>query len=260
MKIETYLACLVSGIFVAGLLSIGGWGCDGSRPTTSGSGGASGTGATDGGSSAGSGGSGTGGAGSGGTGAGGRGSGGASAGSGGAGSGGRGGAGSGGSGTDGGAGGAGSGGRGGAGSGGSGTGGSAGGSGGAGGQPGVSYSGCSFGGGIVRLVVAKRDTQKNLCVVLVLDQPGTNPFNLTLPQSWGMEFAFAMPATAASCLARFPPAGSVAAIGGTGTVGIPPTPTPVAMVDVTLTFPADAGVGPTERLLADSVTAPLGCP
>jgi hypothetical protein len=123
----------------------------------------------------------------------------------------------------------------------------------------VSYSGCSFVGGIDRLVVAKRDAQRNLCVVLVLDEPGTNPFTVTLPSPWGVEFAFAMPATA-SCLMRFPPTGSVAAVGVAGTVSLTTTPSPVTTVDVTLTFPTDAGVGPSERLTADSVAAALGCP
>ena len=134
-----------------------------------------------------------------------------------------------------------------------------GGAGGAGGQPGVSYAGCTFIGGIDRIVVAKRDAQRNLCVVFVLGAPG-NPFNLTLPQNWGMESAFAMPATS-DCRFRFPPSGSVEANGGTGTVALPPTPTPTVDIDVTLTFPpGDAGAGASERLMATGVVAPLGCP
>jgi hypothetical protein len=101
---------------------------------------------------------------------------------------------------------------------------------------------------------------RNLCVVLVLDSPGANPFNLTLPANWGMEYAFAMPAQP-NCLLRFPPAGSVAASGGMGTVTLPPTPQPTANFDVTLTFPpADAGAGASERLMANGVLGPLGVP
>jgi hypothetical protein len=126
---------------------------------------------------------------------------------------------------------------------------------------GISYSGCMFVGGINRFVIAKRDTPRNLCVVLVLDSPGSNPFNLTLPANWGMEFAFAMPAQP-NCLLRFPPSGSVAASGGMGTVALPPTPQPTANFDVTLTFPpADAGAGASERLMATGVLGlRTGCP
>ena len=184
---------------------------------TAGAGGAAGTaaGGSDGGAGAGGrGGTGGGsGAGVGGTGAGGRGGtgGGSGAGVGGTGAGGRGGSGTGGTST---------GGRGGSGAGGSGGSGT-GGRGGAGGAEPVSYSACIFIGGIDWVVVAKRDPPRNLCVVLVLGAPGSNPFDLTLPQNWGMEFAFAMPAQA-DCRVRFPPSGSVEASGGMGSVELPP--------------------------------------
>jgi hypothetical protein len=121
---------------------------------------------------------------------------------------------------------------------------------------GITYAGCMFVGGINRFVIAKRDMQRNLCVVLVLDSPGANPFNLTLPQNWGMEFAFAM-AAQPTCVLRFPPAGSVAASGGMGMVTLPLTSRPTADLDVTLTFPpADAGAGASERLTANGVLGP----
>jgi hypothetical protein len=228
---------------------------------------------------------GTGGAGSGGagTGSGGAGAGGTSAGTGGAGTGtggagtGTGGAGTGGAGTGGGAGaggtgGAGSGGRGSGGSSGGGSGGSSGGasggssggasgSGGAGGDT-ISYAGCMFIGGVNRLVIAKRDTARDLCVVLVLASPVTNnPFNLTLPPSMGMEYAYAMPAQA-DCRQRNLPPGAASAIGGTGSVVSLPTPQPTYNVDVTFTFQPDSsiGVGASERLMATSVLASVGCP
>ena len=164
----------------------------------------------------------------------------------------------GGAGTTAGAGGDGAGGRGGAAGATGGTGG--GGAGGTAGQSGVSYSGCTFVGGVNRIVVAKRDTQQNLCVVFVLAQQAPNRFNLTLPQDWGMEFAFAMPAMS-ECRRLSPPSGSSEAAVGSGTVALPPTPTPTVNIDVTLTFPpTDADFSGSARLMAASVVAPLGCP
>jgi hypothetical protein len=240
-------AALLSGVlFLAG----GGGGCGGGKSGSTGSGGADGSSNQGGRSGAGSGGTGagTGGANAGGTAGGSFGGATAIGGSGGERTGGRGGgAGSGGSGT---------GGRGGGGSSGAGTGG-VGGAGGAG--SGVSYSACTFIGGINRTVIAKRDTQRNLCVVLVLDAPGTNPFNLNLPQTWGMEFAFEMPALA-DCRLRVPPPAAVAASGGTGFVALPATPQATVDIDVTLTFPpADAGVGTSERLMTTGLLAPPSC-
>ena len=108
--------------------------------------------------------------------------------------------------------------------------------------------------------MAKRDAQQNLCVVFVLAQQAPNPFNLTLPQNWGMEYAFAMPAMS-DCRLRFPPSGSPEAAAGSGTVALPPTPTPTVDIDVTLTFPpTDAGFSGSDRLMATGVVAPLGCP
>jgi hypothetical protein len=133
------------------------------------------------------------------------------------------------------------------------------GSGGTGGQSGVSYSACTVIGGINRTVVAKRDAQRNLCVVFVLGAPG-NPFNLTLPANTGMESAFAMPAIP-DCRIRFPPTGAVEASGGTGSMALPPTPQPTVQIDMTLTFPAnDAGAAASERLMASGFIAPAGCP
>jgi hypothetical protein len=140
------------------------------------------------------------------------------------------------------------------------SGGGASGSGGAGGGT-ITYAGCSFVGGVNRVVIAKRDTARDLCVVLVLDSPGSNPFNLTLPQNTGMEFAYAMPAQA-DCRQRIPPTGAASAVAGTGSVVSFPTPQPTYSVDVTFTFQPNAsiGVGASERLMVNNVLAGLGCP
>ena len=56
-----------------------------------------------------------------------------------------------------------------------------------GGTGAISYVGCRFIGGNDRIVVAKRDTSRNLCVNVVFVGPGTPPTGLTLPSSYGLE-------------------------------------------------------------------------
>ena len=62
---------------------------------------------------------------------------------------------------------------------------------------------------------------------------------------------------------RNPPSEAVEAIGGSGSVAMPATPQPTANIDVTLTFPSTGtgvAVDASERLMANGVLAPLGCP
>ena len=56
-----------------------------------------------------------------------------------------------------------------------------------GGTGAISYLGCRFIGGLNRIVVAKRDTSRNLCVNVVLVAPATAPAGLTLPPNYGVE-------------------------------------------------------------------------
>ena len=156
------------------------------------------------------------------------------------------------------------GGRGGTGGAGPGTGGSGPGTGGTGVNTDPTYAGCTFTGGINRSVIASMDTSRSLCVVLVLNSPGTNPYpGLTLPANTGVEYAFAqaMAPGAQNCLARFPSTNAVSATDATGSVTFFPTPQPTANVDVTLTFPATAvvSVKPAERLVRTSLLFPLSC-
>ena len=108
------------------------------------------------------------------------------------------------------------------------------------------------------------DTSRGLCVVLVLNSPGTNPYpGLTLPANTGVEHAFtqAMPPGAQNCLTLGPATNATSATGATGMVTFFPTPQPTANVDVTLTFPtAVLFSNPTERLLRTSLLLPVNCP
>jgi hypothetical protein len=147
-----------------------------------------------------------------------------------------------------------------AGSGGSGSSGASGGAG-ASGQVGVSYAGCSFLGNIERIVVAKRDAGRNLCVNLVFSN-GTNTSQIRLPQGWKVEFAFTLPGVT-TCPLRFPPATRVQAMGVSGSATWSrgtSRPYVDVSVDATLTFPGgDAGLGTTERLMVTGVDVASGC-
>ena len=65
-----------------------------------------------------------------------------------------------------------------------------------GGTGAISYVGCRFIGGIDRIVVAKRDTSRNMCVNVVFVEPGTAPTGLTLPSGYGLESVSVGPASA----------------------------------------------------------------
>ena len=63
---------------------------------------------------------------------------------------------------------------------------------------GVSYLGCTFGGGIDRVVVSKRDTAGNQCLSLALrgpQMPTTATPGLTLPADWQFERVTTGPAS-----------------------------------------------------------------
>ena len=139
------------------------------------------------------------------------------------------------------------------------------GAGGAGGNTQPTYAGCTFIGAVNRTVIASMDTSVRVCLVLVLNSPGTNPYpGLTLPANMGVEYAFAqaMPVGAQDCLTRNPAPNATFATGATGTVTLFPTPQPTANVDVTLSFPPTAVlfVRPTERLFRTSLLLPMNCP
>lgn len=121
--------------------------------------------------------------------------------------------------------------------------------------------GCRFIGGIDRVVIAKWDSGRAECVVLVLSQPGTSSaLPLTLPQYWNVEFAFTTP-PAASCLARFPPSNATRADGGRGTVTFGTATPSSATADVTLTFSSgDTSGMSTASLQVSSLDVTANCP
>ena len=134
-----------------------------------------------------------------------------------------------------------------------------------GGNPvGVSHVGCTFIGGINRVVVSKRDTAANQCLSIALVEDGApaqpTP-GLALPAGWQLERVTAGPASSCPMRNGTPVAGQV-----TGTVswadlrpGSSSYPAS-ANVDVTLTFPAnDAGASPMERIEGQNVDVLPSC-
>lgn len=111
------------------------------------------------------------------------------------------------------------------------------------------------------MVIAKWDSVRAECVVLVLNQPSaTSALPLVVPQTWSVESAFTTPA-AASCLLRFPPSNAVRADGGSGTVTFASAQPESATVDVTLTFSSGDTAGlSAASLQASGVDIRGGCP
>ena len=101
----------------------------------------------------------------------------------------------------------------------------------------ISYVGCRIIGGLNRTVISKRDTSRDLCVTVGLVAPRTPPAGLTLPASYGLEYASAGPA--ATCPTRGagtqggPVTGTVEAVGSTTTEPM------VVNVDLTVTLPGN---------------------
>jgi hypothetical protein len=127
------------------------------------------------------------------------------------------------------------------------------GAGGSGGEAAVTYAACEFGSGIARIAITKRDAVRERCVVLILNQPGSNTLGLTLPASWGVEAAYWASPVAGTCPISIAPGTGTSAESGTGTVTR--TNGFVVDVDVTLAFPENV----MEELQASGLDASIGC-
>ena len=115
-----------------------------------------------------------------------------------------------------------------------------------GGTGAVSYHGCRYIGGLDRIVVAKRDTSRDMCVNVVLVAPQTPPAGLTLPPNYGLEYVSVGPASA--CPTRTPQpmqggpvTGTVQALTGTSTEAF-------VNVDLVVTLPGADEAITTSRL------------
>jgi len=134
-----------------------------------------------------------------------------------------------------------------------------------GGQPTPGYSGCTFIGGLDRVVIARCDASMPFTLVLVNPASGTSTSQpgLTVPATWAFESAWAK--TGATCPSRtlgFEPGTTV-----TGTVtwaALRPSSTnhPSRVnVDVTVSVPVDGGASPMVTTLhAQNVDVTPSCP
>jgi hypothetical protein len=151
------------------------------------------------------------------------------------------------------------------GSGNGGQGGGAGGTGGTAGAPvGVSYLGCTFVGGLDRVVVSKRDTAANQCLSIALASPvaSAQPTpGLDLPAGWRFERATVGPA--ASCPTRWgaPLAGEITGAIGWADLRPGSSSHPArANADVTVTAPAsDGGAAVSERIEGRAIDVTPAC-
>jgi hypothetical protein len=116
-------------------------------------------------------------------------------------------------------------------------------------------------GGIDRIVVAKRDPDRDLCLNVVLSSPGSAPAGLSLPYNFGLESASAGPA--AYCPSRSAPGtrtnqvtGTVDPAAGGGGPGYPSR----VNVDLTITWPTDGGSPATETMMAQNLDVQSACP
>ena len=133
-------------------------------------------------------------------------------------------------------------------------GGGGGGTGGGGGRPpGVSYLGCTFIGGINRVVVSQRDSAGNRCLSLAFTQGGSSAQpapGLVLPAGWQLERVTAGPASSCPTRNGTSIAGEVSGTVNWAELRPGSSNYPArANVDVTLKFPAsDAGASAMERI------------
>jgi hypothetical protein len=126
----------------------------------------------------------------------------------------------------------------------------------------VTYLGCTFIGGIDRIVIAKRDVDRDLCFNVVLSSSGTATPGLSTPPGFGLEYAsvgpaFPCPIRASSTMVRASQVvGSIDQTSGGGVAGSPSR----VSIDVTLSFaPNDAGAPASETLIAQNVDVQPSC-
>jgi hypothetical protein len=123
-----------------------------------------------------------------------------------------------------------------------------------GGTGAISYVGCRYIGGYDRIVVAKRDTSRDLCVnVVLINGPADASAGLTAPPGFTLDSATVGPASACPTMARLATAGGPV----TGSVVSTSTPGSVAStvdVDIHVTLP-----GNDEAIITRNLDVARGC-
>ena len=123
-----------------------------------------------------------------------------------------------------------------------------------GGTGAISYVGCRYIGGYDRIVVAKRDTSRDLCVnVVLIDGTTPAPAGLTLPPTFTLDSATVGTASACPTMARLPTVGGpvTGSVVSTSDGGSLPS---TVDVDLHVTLP-----GNDEAIIARGVNVAAGC-
>ena len=122
-----------------------------------------------------------------------------------------------------------------------------------GGTGAISYHGCQYIGGLNRIVVAKRDTSRNLCVNVVLINGAPPQAGLTLPPNYVLDSATVGPASACPTLTRQPTVGGPVTGKVEEATGTSPSQ-PLVDVDLIVTLP-----GADEAIIVNRLAVSGGC-
>lgn len=126
----------------------------------------------------------------------------------------------------------------------------------------VVYSGCGYGGGIERAVIARFDARAQVCVTLVLESPHKAPdasFGMTISPNWGVAAIVLWPSTNADCATRNPPRDGRGAASATGNVTVNRAP---GTIDIDAVFDfssSDAGAAQSVEMKAQGVSFMPNC-
>jgi hypothetical protein len=126
----------------------------------------------------------------------------------------------------------------------------------------IVYSGCGYGGGIERAVIARFDARAQVCVTLVLESPHNAPdasFGMTISPNWGVAALVLWPASSADCATRNPPRDGRGASSASGNVTVDRTPGTID-IDAVFEFPAtDGGAAQSVEMKAQGVDYMRNC-
>lgn len=126
----------------------------------------------------------------------------------------------------------------------------------------VVYSGCGYGGGIDRAVVARFDARAGVCVTLVLESPHSAPdasFGMTISPYWGVAAIFLWPSATADCATRNPIAGALGASSASGSVTVDRVSGTID-IEAVFDFPSsDAGPAQSVEMKAQAVDFMHNC-
>ena len=128
----------------------------------------------------------------------------------------------------------------------------------------TTYVGCTFIGGIDRVVIAKRDTARDLCFNVILKHPGTAATSgLTVPANWDVEASQVTGASQCPSLdvsMATPVNKTVGTISWADFASGSSTYPAHARIDAAVAFvPKSGGVSANEKLSASSVDVRAAC-